>query len=82
MKGLFKFNVMLVAVLLILGLLFSGCNVQNIGSKKISCPGHAKFRAQSLKKIYAAELKELNRVGRIAVIEPEKVDQFKKQLLT
>ena len=80
MKGLFKFNVMLLTTLLTLGLLLSGCNVQNIGSKKISCPGHTKYRAQSLKKIYAAQLKELNRVGRIAIIEPEKVDQFKKQL--
>ncbi len=80
MKGLFKFNVTLVAALLTLGLLLSGCNVQNIGNKKIGYPGHAKFRAQSLKEIYAAELKQLNRVGRIAIIEPEKVEQFKKQL--
>ena len=79
MKGSLKYSLMLAVALLTLGLLLSGCNVQNFQSKKISCPESAEYRAQSLKKLYAAELKELNRVGRIAIIEPQKVDQFKKQ---
>lgn len=80
MKGLFKFNLTLLATLLTLCSLLTGCNGQNVQCKKTGYPHRVKYRAQSLKKLYATELKQLNRVGRIAITEPGKVEQFKKQL--
>ena len=79
MKVCFKFR-MTPLVLLTFGLVLSGCNVQNVETKRMGCPGNTKYRAQSIKKLYAAELKQLNRVGRIAIIAPEKVNEFKEQL--